>query len=56
VHNSGDGGIHSAIESFHVGIHDMHRPFRKIFIVTKFQEGRTIKEFTEIVSIKTCHC
>jgi hypothetical protein len=50
VHNIGRKVIHSAIKSLHVGIHDMHRPFQKIFKVTKFQKGLTVKEFTEISS------
>jgi hypothetical protein len=50
VHNIGHGGIHSAIESLHIDIHDMHKPFWKIFKVTKFQKGLTVKVFTEISS------
>jgi hypothetical protein len=50
VHNLGHGVIHSVIESLHVDIHDMHRPFRKIFKVTEFQKGLTVKVFTEISS------
>jgi hypothetical protein len=50
VHNIGHEVIHSAIESLHVGIHDMHKLFQKIFKVTKSQKRLTIKEFTEISS------
>jgi hypothetical protein len=27
VHNIGHGVIHSVVESLHIGIHDMRRPF-----------------------------
>jgi hypothetical protein len=51
VHNIGHEVIHSSIKSLHVDIHDMHRPFLKIFKVTLFQKGLTVKEFTEISSM-----
>jgi hypothetical protein len=50
VHNIGHEGIHSAIESLHIDIHVMHRSFRKIFKITEFQKGITVKVFTEISS------
>jgi hypothetical protein len=50
VHNIGHGVSHSAIESLHIGIHDMHRPLRKIFKVIEFQKDLNVKEFDEISS------
>jgi hypothetical protein len=51
VHNIGHRGIHSAIESLHIYIHDMHRPFQKIFKVMEFQKGLTVKVFMKISSM-----
>jgi hypothetical protein len=39
VHNIGHRGTQRGIESLHVGIHDMRRPFRKIFKVMASQNG-----------------